>query len=310
MTAQALAQHQTSNRSLYPSKPVFEAALNVVRRAPVPQIPDVVMALRRELTRPEPDLKTASDLVALDPVLTGQVLKLVNSAYYSLPNQVTSLTRAIIMLGLNTVKNLALSAAILQSVGSKASFQAFSMEDFWAHSITVGVTAKRLASEKRIPISEREEYFVAGLLHDIGKIPLNNRFPEEYTEALQLSKKDQVTLYKTESAVLGINHCIVGRMIAEKWKLNDRMTGSLLHHHHPEQAVGDSRPLIFTVALADTYSNMLEKGVEDAQFRDNPLMVSLVEATGIQWDTLYDLRQTVYDEVEKAKIFLQVTTKG
>jgi len=289
-----------------------ESRLRIIQHyiAKMPSLSTTVTKVMEVCDRPDTSPNDLNRVISLDPVLTGQVLKLVNSAYYSLPNQVTSLTRAIIMLGLNTVKNLALSAAILQSVGSKASFQAFSMEDFWAHSITVGVTAKRLASEKRIPISEREEYFVAGLLHDIGKIPLNNRFPEEYTEALQLSKKDQVTLYKTESAVLGINHCIVGRMIAEKWKLNDRMTGSLLHHHHPEQAVGDSRPLIFTVALADTYSNMLEKGVEDAQFRDNPLMVSLVEATGIQWDTLYDLRQTVYDEVEKAKIFLQVTTKG
>ena len=143
-----------------------------------------------------------------------------------------------------------------------------------------------------------------------SSVKRNNRFPEEYTQALQLSEKKQVMIYKTESAVLGINHCIVGKMIAEKWKLNDRMTGSLSHHHHPEQAEEDSRALIFTVTLADTYSNLLEKGVEDAQFRESPHMVSLVKATGVHWDTLYDLRQTVHEEVEKAKIFLQVTAKG
>ena len=115
-------------------------------------------------------------IISLDPVLTGQVMKVINSAYYALPSKITSLTRAIIMLGLNTVKNLALSTAALKSLGGAESFQALSMEDFWVHSICTGVTAKSLAVIKGMPVAQREEYFVAGLLHDLGKIPLNNCF--------------------------------------------------------------------------------------------------------------------------------------
>ena len=97
-------------------------------------------------------------VISLDPVLTGQVLKLINSAYYSLMNKVTSLTHAIIMLGLNTVKNLALSTAIIRCVGQAKKSKALPIKEFWAHSIGVGVTAKLLAAERGLPLAEREEF--------------------------------------------------------------------------------------------------------------------------------------------------------
>jgi HD-like signal output (HDOD) protein len=93
--------------------------------------------------------KELNQVVSLDPVLTGQVLKLINSAYYSLPNKITSLTRAIIMLGLNTVKNLALSTAVVGNFSKEDTFQDMSMDQFWTHSISVGVAAKTLAAKKK-----------------------------------------------------------------------------------------------------------------------------------------------------------------
>lgn len=276
----------------------------------MPSLSTTVTKVMEICNKPDTSPNDLNRVISLDPVLTGQVLKLVNSAYYSLPNQVTSLTRAIIMVGLNTVKNLALSAAVLQSLGSKASFQALSMEDFWTHSITVGVTAKRLATAKKIPVAEREEYFVAGLLHDLGKIPLNNRFPVEYQKALELTEDDRETLYQAESTVFGINHCIVGKMIAEKWKLSNTMMDSLSHHHHPNQAGEENRQLTLSVTLADAYSKLIEKNIENEQLLENPLVSKLLKATGVGGDTLLDLQETVAEEVDKAKVFLQVTSKG
>ena len=274
----------------------------------MPSLSTTVTKVMEICNKPDTSPNDLNRVISLDPVLTGQVLKLVNSAYYSLPNQVTSLTRAIIMVGLNTVKNLALSAAVLQNLGSKESFQALSMEDFWTHSITVGVTAKRLAAAKRIPVAEREEYFVAGLLHDLGKIPLNNRFPGEYKKALELVEDDRATLYQAESSVFGINHCIVGKMIAEKWKLSNTMMDSLSHHHHPQQSGEENRLLTLSVTLADVYSKLIEKNVENAQLLKNPMVSKLLKVTGVDWDTLLDLQGTVAEEVEKAKIFIQVTS--
>ena len=247
-------------------------------------------------------------VISLDPVLTGKVLNLINSAYYALPHQITSLTRAIIMIGINTVKNLALSTAVLDSIGrDEESFQAFSMDDFWTHSLCVGVAAKLLAGIKNVPVAEREEYFVAGLLHDLGKIPLNNCFDKEYALALELSEKKAVSLIKAELEVCDMDHGIVGEMIADKWQLNSSMTNAMRHHHEPERAGDENRQLVGIVAIANTYANIFHIGFSGDAFSEDQEIFDLMEQLQIDKETLFDLRQTVIEEIEKAKIFLKNT---
>ncbi len=245
-------------------------------------------------------------IISLDPVLTGKVLKLINSAYYSLPNQITSLTRGIVMLGLNTVKNLALSTSVLESLGGNQSSQALSMDDFWTHSLCVGVVAKSLAAIKRIPLIAREEYFVAGLLHDLGKIVLNNRFPEEYVQALESAKTEQAPLHRAERMVFGVDHCVVGSMIAGKWQLSEALNDSLCHHHSPDEAGEANRQFVSMVALANTYANIFEIGSSGDSFPENTMVDILLQEVGVSRSTLSDLRETVLSEIEKAKVFLQI----
>jgi putative nucleotidyltransferase with HDIG domain len=213
------------------------------------------------------------------------------------------------MLGLNTVKDLALSTAVLESVGGKDSFHALDMDNFWTHSIGVGVTAKSLAAVMGVPVRDREAYFVAGLLHDLGKIPLNNCFPEEYGDVLESATFKQVPLYKTEHKMLEIDHCLVGGMIAEKWRLSKAMGDSLCYHHNPEEAKEENRPLISVVALANNYTNVFEIGTSGDAFPNVPMTAHLLEQVGVSESTLSDLRESVLDAIEKAKIFLQVIEK-
>ena len=247
-------------------------------------------------------------VISLDPVLTGKVLNLINSAYYALPNQITSLTRAIIMIGINTVKNLALSTAVLDSVGrEEGSFQAFSMDDFWTHSICVGVTAKLLAGIKNVPVTEREEYFVAGLLHDLGKIPLINCFNIDYVLALELSEEREVPLVKAEMETLDVDHGMVGGMIADKWQLNTSMNSAMCHHHKPEKADDENRQLVGIVAIANTYANIFRMGSSGDVFPEDRKVFDLMGKMEIERETLSGLEQTIIEEIEKAKIFLANT---
>jgi HD-like signal output (HDOD) protein len=249
-------------------------------------------------------------VISLDPVLTGQVLKLINSAYYSLPNKVTSLTRAIVMLGLNTVKNLAVSTAVVKGMANKASFQVLSMDDFWTHSLCVGVAAKALATVKGIPVTDREEYFVGGLLHDLGKIPLNNRFSSRYVSALEMARNEQGTLHRAEDMIFGFDHCLVGKMIAEKWQLGESMNESLCYHHGPQDAKDENRQMVEIVALANTFTNALQIGSSGDPVPEDTVLAHLIEQVGVEQSALSDLRETVMVDIEKAKIFLQVTEKG
>lgn len=249
-------------------------------------------------------------VISLDPVLTGRVLRLINSAYYSLPKKVTSLTRAIIMLGLNTVVNLAVSTAVLESLNGKGSkSKSLSMDEFWTHSICVGVTAKYLAGLKNIPVIEREQYFMAGLLHDLGKIPLDRRFPGQYVQALDLVKLEQGPLHLAENKVLGIDHCLVGKMIAEKWHLSETIKNTLSCHHNPGEGGEEDRQFIAIVALANTYANIFDIGSSGDPFPEDSVVMSLLKKVGVSWASLSGLGETVLDEIEKARVFLQVVKK-
>lgn len=268
----------------------------------MPSLSTTVSKVMEICSRPDTAPNDLNKVISLDPVLTGQVLKLINSAYYSLVNKVTSLTRAIIMLGLNTVKNLALSTAIIRSVGQTKKSKALPIKHFWAHSIGVGVMAKLLAIERGVDLGEREEYFVAGLLHDLGKIP----FGDEYIEVLKETRREQATLIETERAVMDIDHEQVGRMIAEKWKLNAVLTDAIRHHHSPREAAPENQALVATVALADFYVCLYDIGNAGNRFPQEEQLETLLELTGLKWETIAAMSETVEQEIANAEIFLKV----
>jgi putative nucleotidyltransferase with HDIG domain len=241
-------------------------------------------------------------VISLDPVLTGQVLKLINSAYYSLVNKVTSLTRAITMLGMNTVKNMALSTAIIRSVASAKKSKALPTTQFWAHSIGVGVSAKMLAVARDVPVMEREEFFVAGLLHDLGKVP----FGDEYIEVLQIAKSEQAPLIAVENEIMGIDHQEVGLMIADKWKLNQVIRECIGCHHDVEEASAEFREQVGFVSLANTYTNIFDIGYAGDPFPVEGDVQDLLNLTKLSWDEYGGIRESVETEIEKAQIFLQI----
>ncbi len=281
-----------------------EARLRKIRNfvKKMPSLSTTVNKVLEICSRPDTAPNDLNKVISLDPVLTGQVLKLINSAYYSLMNKVTSLTRAIIMLGLNTVKNLALSTAIIRSVGQTKKSKALPIKKFWAHSIGVGVTAKLLAAELEVPMGEREEFFVAGLLHDLGKIP----FGDEYTDVLLQTKERQQSLVSIEQEVLQVDHQEVGKLIAKKWKLNEAITETICYHHSPQLAAPENQKLVAAIALADGYVCLFDIGYAGNRFPDEEQLSQALALTGLSWQTIAGLSDMVEEEIRKAEIFLQV----
>lgn len=274
--------------------------------ARLPSLSTTAAKVLETCNNPETSPNDLNRVISLDLVLTGQVLKLINSAYYSLPHPISSLTRAIIMLGINTVKNLVLSFAILQHMRNKRTFPALCVEDFWAHSLCVGVTAKCLAKAKGVSLSDQEEFFVSGLLHDLGKIPLNHLFPEKYIRALNRAERSRQALFQAEGVVFGIDHADIGGMIAEKWQLSPALIQALCFHHRPTEAHEWHHQLVFMVALADIFAQLLQMRSYDGTSENNALCRFLLERVGVDWSFLYDLRDTVLGEIDKAKVFLEI----
>ena len=276
----------------------------------MPSLSTTVIKVLETCNDPKASANDLQRIISLDPVLTARVLKLINSAYYSLGVPITSLTRAIVMLGVNTVKNLALSFAILENLKSNGSFAVFSSDEFWTHSLGVGVIAKSIAALKGDTSQVLEAFFVAGLLHDLGKIPLTRQFPQEYHRAWETAEKEQTTLRQSESELLGLDHCTVGCMIAKKWRLGSTLIATLSHHHNPVDSTDVDRDFVFIVSLANQLANHLGIGNAGDGATDIQLIEYLNGQLGMEWSMLQELGESVVDQIDKAKVFLQIAQKG
>jgi HD-like signal output (HDOD) protein len=275
--------------------------------AHLPGLSTTAVKVLETCNNPQASPNDLNRVISLDPVLTGQVLRLINSAYYSLRLPVSSLTRAIIMLGINTVKNLVLSFAILEQLRHRQSFRALSAEKFWAHSLGVGVIAKCIARAKGVSLTDQEEFFVCGLLHDLGKIPLNHQFPDEYCQALELARRSHCPLAHAEGVIFGFDHGTIGGLIAEKWRLSPALNEGLGYHHQPDKSLPEHQQMVFIVALADIFSQLLDIGSCESASNGTAFAEFLLERVGVDWSKLYDMRDTVVAEIDKAKIFLQIS---
>jgi HD-like signal output (HDOD) protein len=249
---------------------------------------------------------SANDLnriISLDPVLTGKVLKLINSAYYSLSEPISSLTRALIMLGINTVKNLALSSAFIDNIGGQGKQQSNFMEDFWLHSLSTGVITKILAVIKGVPSTEQEEYFVAGFIHDLGKIPLMSVFADQYREILQKDNEDgQEPPFRSEEAIFGIGHCHIGTLIAKKWRLSTQIASAIRDHH--VMVTANIGPLVKLVSAANYLTHWLNP--ERSPSITDEVMYAHLHHTGIDSNHLLGMNNLVAQELDKARIFLEL----
>ncbi|MBW2067156.1 MAG: HDOD domain-containing protein, partial [Deltaproteobacteria bacterium] len=205
---------------------------------------------------------------------------------------------------------LILGISVLENFGRERTFGTRSAREFWSHSIGVGVIAKSLACLKGVAPEEREEYFVAGLLHDIGKIPMSSRFPKEYLRALRLAEGGKIPLYHAEKMIFGLDHCTVGRMIGESWRLGETLTGALCSHHDRERIEKQGSNLLAVVSLADAYMKMLMIGFSGDCFHEGRTTRDLERLVGVEGSVLEVLREMVTSEIEKAKVFLRVVEKG
>jgi putative nucleotidyltransferase with HDIG domain len=273
---------------------------------PFPATVNKVMEICRDVNTSPTDL---TKVISLDPVLTGKVMQLVNSAYFGLSREIISLVRAVVMLGMNTVKNLVLGATVMSALGTRKNFRALNMDMFWKHSLGVGVIAKLIAKKRNIDKKLQEGYFIAGLLHDIGKIPLNSTFYNEYLNIIGIQEKELKPLFVSEKQLLGLDHTYVGNLIAEKWKLGEEISDTITYHHTPETYQGVQNDILFTVILSDHFANSSEIGFSGNRYLENiypEAMQYLENDIELNLSNISMFNDEVAQEIEKAQIFLKV----
>ncbi|HSR66528.1 MAG TPA: HDOD domain-containing protein [Acidobacteriota bacterium] len=221
----------------------------------LPPFPAVAWEVMRMVKDPNAGASDLEKVVARDPALAARVLKLSNSALYGVRGTITTLSRAIVILGMKTLQSLVVAAS------SESLYRSGSLKDrlMWNHALGVALISRLLA--RRFNHSEPEEAFVGGLLHDIGKTVLDHNLPGRYQNVLQAVYNDGMTFLEAENHYLDFNHTEVGAYVLNRWNFAPVLQEAVRLHHQPEYAQIDAR-LCAIVSLANTLCVRLGVGPE------------------------------------------------
>jgi putative nucleotidyltransferase with HDIG domain len=196
-------------------------------------IPEVLHRLSSMTEDPDTSMTQLARAISSDQVLTARILKMVNSVFYGLPRRVTGMKQALVLLGINVIKSLVLTCSVFQSISRDKDFT-FDKSRFWIHSLGCAQAAGLLA--ERLECEKPEEINIAGLLHDIGKIVMDEHLPNEYNKALKLVQENDCLIIEAESEALHLSHPQVARWLLRAWELPDKLVEPVSFHHNPDRS--------------------------------------------------------------------------
>jgi HD-like signal output (HDOD) protein len=221
----------------------------------LPQITTKIVAV---VENPRSTAADMHDIVKTDPALATKILKVVNSAFYGLPSQIASLDRAIIMLGLSAVKNIALAASLARFFKGDWGSEHFAPTDLWRHCIAVGVCARGLACHGRQ--AQADEYFVAGLVHDMGLLVEAQLFPDKFRALIDACVATRQDFCRAEEQALGADHQTFGAALAAKWRFPPALRYGAGYHHDPRPLQPEFHRAVTLICLADTVCCHMQHG--------------------------------------------------
>lgn len=269
----------------------------------LPTLPPVVTRILALVEDPKATGQQVADAVSMDQAMVTAVLKIVNSPFYGLNRRISSISHAILLLGFRTVRNMALSATLLNTFGGRGGHQRFDRSLFWRHSVGCATVARLLA--KRLRIVDPEEAFLAGLIHDMGRIIFDHYFTAEFGRVLERLENPEAPLLEIECEVFGLDHAEVGRLIAQKWNFPAAVAEAIGAHHEPSKA-RQSPQLALLVHAADELSHRSQGKEQEAHLPRGPFDPSLIEKIGVTDELLSAIQPELEAELEKAEIFLSV----
>lgn len=217
----------------------------------LPTLPHILVKLINACNEEDVELTKVSKIVEKDPSLSSRIIKLVNSAHYGLPKKVESVHHSISYLGINTIKNIAIGASISHAFRPPRTSALFNLKMFWWHSLKCAVLSRLIARE--MGHNNSEEAFLAGLLHDIGRLVLWVNDPKEYSGLLE-EYYGRPDLLLAGEIRLGVTHCEVGAWLLHRWNIQPFMVDAVLYHHESLQKIKNALPLVQIVYAANVLS--------------------------------------------------------
>ena len=273
----------------------------IARVEDLPTLPRTVLRITEMVNDPRASARDLSRIITEDQVLTARLLKLVNSSFYGFPQRIATVTGAIVLIGFDAIRNLLLTTSVFDLFPSRTAKSRRQQEALWDHSLGCAVGAKAIGEVLRH--EKLEELFVAGLLHDIGKIVEMARLPDEFERITVRAREGRMMIAAAETEILGCTHAEIGRLLLDRWKLPVKLMNTIAFHHAPLAAGGFALETSI-VHLADILARALQLG-SGGDDRVPLLDTSAWELLRLKTSSLEPIMSTMLDEFGDISAFLR-----
>ena len=272
---------------------IIERINNGISR--LPTLPTVFSAISDALADPRVTNDEIAKIISGDQASSFKVLKVANSAFYGFRSRIDTISQAIMILGFNEIRNIVLALSIINLFSKEKKLLNFRPVEFWAHSIGVGIITRAIGKETGL--TNLENYFISGILHDIGKLFFYIYAGKEYAEVLRLVEEQNLSLSKAELQVFGVDHCMVGSAVAEKWRLSPNIVHAI-KYHQLGPITGKYEKLVSTVHIADVFAKMIELGHSGDDIIYEPNLKAW-DILNLPDDVFYKLSKIIMADYEK-----------
>jgi len=265
---------------------------------------EVLAEIEEVLSDPSTTLSTVGEIIEKDPDLTARLLKLGNSSFFGFPSRIETVSETISLIGIQQVQDLINVATVVQIFDGLPP-DLVNMETFWKHSLGCGVAARLLAMARRVP--KPEKYFVAGLLHDVGRLVLYSRAPDAARQVFERFQAGPMLLREAEAQVLGFDHTEIGEALLRAWNYPANLINAIRCHHHPMSS-GAYQLEGSLVHVADALVNAMELG-SSGERHVPALQLKAWERLALPLDSLESTMNAVDEQIlEVERAFLAVKT--
>jgi HD-like signal output (HDOD) protein len=271
----------------------------------LPTLPEVANKLLKIINDPTTTAVDVANLISRDLSLTSKVLRLANSAFYGIPRTVTTVQNAVVILGLKVINTMVFSITVVKMFPGDGRNELFSRKKFWAHSLACAVIARQLALRMRkFTLFDPEECFCAGLIHDIGRVVLDQYFHDDFLKALQKALQSKISLLQAEQETFGFSHMDVGDWLTSRWELPQDLRVPIVYHHTPGRTEY-AREITTLVHLADNVTYDIGYGLPGLETRP-PLDSALVNQLGFSTEDIDAVKASAQEEIEKFQAAFEI----
>lgn len=278
---------------------IVQDAVNAISH--IATLPEITVKIIELVENPKSTAQDLHKLISNDPALVARILKVVNSAFYGLPGQISNINRAIVLLGLNAVKNIVIAASLAKLFRGGHVSPNFSAKNLWTHSIAVGVMSRMLVTKMNNTLPD--EAFLAGLIHDLGILVELQTMRDPLVEVVERAAREPQRYVEIETSIIGVDHQALGAGLTAKWKFPRSFQYVTGYHHNPMLLAPDCRWMACIVHVADHVCTRQKLGYSlttNGETLDPAVLVEL----GLQQDTLEELAKLLPDMLKETESML------